>query len=162
MNNQQTTSPLEIDLDVMQSHPLCRMQFSQYQASSAALGWLGDRVVQWLTNNEDMLLSHVRNIVNPPKSGAALKPWQCAVEAVTSTSMQTQQLCLSAWLLGAQLKNIFLLLFVFWCFCVRSLELKMSLKTNRFVWCHPSECIYTVNDNEYRNIYKAIPGELCL
>ena len=29
--------------DVMQSHPLCRMHFSQYQASSAALGWLGDR-----------------------------------------------------------------------------------------------------------------------
>ena len=52
-------------------------------------------------------------ILSTPKSGAALKPWQCAVEAVTSTSMQTQQLCLSAWLLGAQLKNIFLLLFVF-------------------------------------------------
>ena len=26
----------------MQSHPLCRTCFSQYQASSAVLGWLGD------------------------------------------------------------------------------------------------------------------------
>ena len=29
-------------LDVMQSHPLCRTCFGQYQASSAALGWPGD------------------------------------------------------------------------------------------------------------------------
>ena len=29
-------------LDFMQSHPLCRMCFGQYQASSAALGGLGD------------------------------------------------------------------------------------------------------------------------
>ena len=37
MNNQQTTSPLKIDLDVMQSHPLCRTHFGQYQASSAGV-----------------------------------------------------------------------------------------------------------------------------
>ena len=29
-------------LDVIQSHPLCRTCFSQYQDSSTALGWLGD------------------------------------------------------------------------------------------------------------------------
>ena len=38
INNKQTTSPL----DVMQSHPLCRTRFGQYQASSAVLGWPGD------------------------------------------------------------------------------------------------------------------------
>ena len=31
------------DLDVMQSHLLWRMCFGHYQATSAALGWLGDR-----------------------------------------------------------------------------------------------------------------------
>ena len=42
MNNQWTTSPWrEADLYeyAMQSHPLCRMRFSHYQASSAALEW---------------------------------------------------------------------------------------------------------------------------
>ena len=29
-------------VDVMQSHSLCRTHFSQYQASSTVLGWLGD------------------------------------------------------------------------------------------------------------------------
>ena len=33
--------PYKTGLDVMQSHPLHRMCFSQYQASSAALGWQG-------------------------------------------------------------------------------------------------------------------------
>ena len=39
MNNQQTTSPLKIGLDVIQYHPLCRSHFGQYQASSAVMGW---------------------------------------------------------------------------------------------------------------------------
>ena len=39
MNNRRSTSPLQKGLDVMQSHPLRRTYFSQYQASSAALGW---------------------------------------------------------------------------------------------------------------------------
>ena len=34
--------PYKTGLDVMQSHPLCRTRFSQYQASSAVLGWPGD------------------------------------------------------------------------------------------------------------------------
>ena len=34
--------PYKTGLDVMQSHPLRRMRFGQYQASSAALGWPGD------------------------------------------------------------------------------------------------------------------------
>ena len=34
--------PYKTGLDVMQSHPLCRTCFDQYQASSAAPGWLGD------------------------------------------------------------------------------------------------------------------------
>ena len=34
--------PYKTGLDVMQSHPLCRTHFGQYQASSAALGWPGD------------------------------------------------------------------------------------------------------------------------
>ena len=34
--------PYKTGLDVMQSHPLRRTCFSQYQASSAALGWPGD------------------------------------------------------------------------------------------------------------------------
>ena len=34
--------PYKTGLDVTQSHPLRRMRFGQYQASSAALGWLGD------------------------------------------------------------------------------------------------------------------------
>ena len=38
MNNQRTTSPYKTGLDVMQSHPLCRTHFGQYQVSSAALG----------------------------------------------------------------------------------------------------------------------------
>ena len=38
MNNQRSTSLSQKGLDVMQSHPLCRTCFSQYQASSAALG----------------------------------------------------------------------------------------------------------------------------
>ena len=29
-------------LSVIQSHPMCRICFGQYQATSAALGWLGD------------------------------------------------------------------------------------------------------------------------
>ena len=37
-DNQRTTSPLKIGLDVMQSHSLRRARFGQYQASSAALG----------------------------------------------------------------------------------------------------------------------------
>ena len=37
MINQQTTSPLKTGLDVMQSHPLCRTRFSQYQASPAVV-----------------------------------------------------------------------------------------------------------------------------
>ena len=42
--NQQTTctSPEKAGPDVMQSNPLCRMHFRQYQASSVVLGWLGD------------------------------------------------------------------------------------------------------------------------
>ena len=34
--------PYKTGLDVMQSHPLRRTRFGQYQASSAALGWPGD------------------------------------------------------------------------------------------------------------------------
>ena len=34
--------PYKTGLDVMQSYPLCRTRFGQYQASSAALGWPGD------------------------------------------------------------------------------------------------------------------------
>ena len=34
--------PFKTGLDVTQSHPLCRMRFGQYQASSAVLRWLGD------------------------------------------------------------------------------------------------------------------------
>ena len=34
--------PYRTGLDVMQSYPLCRTHFGQYQASSAMLGWPGD------------------------------------------------------------------------------------------------------------------------
>ena len=34
--------PEKAGLDVMQSNPLCRMHFRQYQSSSVVLGWLGD------------------------------------------------------------------------------------------------------------------------
>ena len=41
-NVHEQSSPSKTGLDVMQSHPLHRTRFSQYQASSAALGWQGD------------------------------------------------------------------------------------------------------------------------
>ena len=34
-----TSSRLKAGLDVIQSHPLCRIRYNQYQTSSAALGW---------------------------------------------------------------------------------------------------------------------------
>ena len=43
--------PYKTGLDVMQSHPLRRTHFGQYQASSAALGWPGDGHMPTLTNH---------------------------------------------------------------------------------------------------------------
>jgi len=38
MNNPQTTFLLKVELDAVQSQPLWRVRFSQYQTSSAGLG----------------------------------------------------------------------------------------------------------------------------
>ena len=87
--------PYKIGLDVMQSHPLHRTCFCQYQASSAALGWQGAGDCRPLGTKFEM----VRPYYSAKCAHYVLQPqqtesfgWQLSSEVPASIATLEQQL----------------------------------------------------------------------